>query len=496
MALSSGIIWEIRETGSDVGDANGGGFNPERGGQDHSNQGLPSTIFTDLAIGATNSSAITSAAFPFVANRVGNVMRLEPGAGFTGGWYEIIAISGSIAIMDRSVGVAGSTSGSGRLGGAWGGSPNGLQPEMFQRGVPGNTFYIRQQSSTEGPFDSSFVFIVTGTIVPPSGDALRETKIIGYNSTRGDSGRPLIVPSGNVTTIVMALSGNHIAVTNLTVNASGRSDIGIHMAGLQDFIDTITVLNARQRGIYFSADYGAYGNSYIRRTYVSNCSGGVDNGAIVLETREGIAGCDLHAVVVSGNYTNGIRVNNSTPVHMMYCISSMNKTVNSSGGHGIYLTISPDENWRIGPMVYHSNFYGNEGDGIRIASPDGIELGFIHNCICACNSGYGIRSTGYNYTDENHADIWLRYNAYFSNSLGNRFGIVSGSTELNLASTPFVNPVGSLNFYLNNVSGGGLGLINTAASGSFAPLLPNTIRYPDIGAVQTDATAADDIGEG
>lgn len=488
MAVSSGMIWEIRTTGSNIGDSNGGGFNPDRGGTDRSTVGIPHREYTDLVIGSTNSTTLTSAAFPIASIDVGNVIRVEPGAGWTDGWYEIVSVSGSIAIMDRSVGTLGSTSGVGRMGGAW----SKLHPETLRRGTPGNIFYIQQDGGS-----SAITYDITGSLIPPSGSSQRETQLIGYNTIRTDNGRVLLATSIPNLAAVFTVSGDFIAIRNFTIDGSGRAQIGASLTGAYGFLDNIHVKRCTQRGISAVYDFGGNGGGYLRRAYVEACSGAASGAAIFVHALDGIAGCVLHQVIASGNVTNGIKIHNNTPAHLIYCHSLRNELNGSmEGGNGLVISLeSADGVWQTGPSIYNSNFWGNQANGILLEGDAAGSLGIIERCICACNLQYGIRSSGFVYTDQNHVDTILRHNAYFSNSLGHRLGTVSGSTEIDLTTSPFANPVNTINFELNNQPDGGLRLINAGASGSLTPLLPNTIRYQDIGAIET-YSVVEDVGEG
>src|SRR4029077_71126 len=115
MSLSSTVQWDVRTTGSD---SNGGGFDwaVSSPGTDYSQQDSAQVAYTDLVIGSTTTQ-LTSAAHPFTSAHVGNIINVTGGTGFTAGRYCVNSVSGSTATMDRSVGTASSTGGTGNLGG-------------------------------------------------------------------------------------------------------------------------------------------------------------------------------------------------------------------------------------------------------------------------------------------------------------------------------------------------------------------------------------------
>src|SRR6185312_6209065 len=141
MSLAATVVWDVRTTGSDT---NGGGFDPgvTSPGTDYSQQNAAQVAFTDLVIGATTTQ-LTSAANPFTAAHVGNTINIISGKGFTTGRYEVLAVSGGIATMDRSVGTASSSGGTGNLGG-------GLATIAAANGaaVASNTIYIKKGTYT------------------------------------------------------------------------------------------------------------------------------------------------------------------------------------------------------------------------------------------------------------------------------------------------------------------------------------------------------------
>lgn len=114
--LSSTGVYEVRTGGNN---ANSGLFNPAGAGanNDYTQQTSPQFTYTDLVIGSTTTN-LTSAARPFSTADKWNSIRISGGVGFTTGLYEITDVVGNVAVMDRSVGVAASTGGAGRLGGA------------------------------------------------------------------------------------------------------------------------------------------------------------------------------------------------------------------------------------------------------------------------------------------------------------------------------------------------------------------------------------------
>ena len=187
MALSSATVWECRATAT-AGCLNGGGYNSVRAGAvvDYSQQDTAHLSITDLQSDAADNTQVHSDLTPFDNSDIGNILHITAtGTGFTVGWFEIIAVAGGIAVLDRSCGGTGLTGGTAYLGGALSlGST--LDNDFFIAIVSGNVVWIKNGSYTLGE-----------SVSMPSSGTITSPKIIrGYDATRGDnpigSDRPII----------------------------------------------------------------------------------------------------------------------------------------------------------------------------------------------------------------------------------------------------------------------------------------------------------------
>ena len=177
MAISATTIWEVETGGSDT--LNGGGFDPKVAapGTDFSTQAAAAQAYSDLVIGNPTNTQLTSAAHPFSSTSPGNIINITGGTGFTTGRYEILSVSGTTATMDRAVGTAGSTGGSGNLGGALA-SPGQASAAM----VAGNIIYVKSGTYT---INSTSVNVAGGGVQMPAGNSdTAPSMIIGYTSSR------------------------------------------------------------------------------------------------------------------------------------------------------------------------------------------------------------------------------------------------------------------------------------------------------------------------
>ena len=89
MAFTATTEWDVRTTGSD---SNGGAFDTASTGTDYSQRDTPLISYTDLVIGSTNTQ-LTSAANPFTAAHVGNIINVTGGTGFTVQRVQVVSVS-------------------------------------------------------------------------------------------------------------------------------------------------------------------------------------------------------------------------------------------------------------------------------------------------------------------------------------------------------------------------------------------------------------------
>ena len=119
MTFTSGIVVEVRSTGSD---SNGGGFYAAGGGTDYSQQNSPQVVFNGTTIKATSTggaSKVTLTGHTGTAADVGNFLQITGGTNFLTGIYQIISATSTTWTLDRQVdnGSAGAAM-TGNMGGA------------------------------------------------------------------------------------------------------------------------------------------------------------------------------------------------------------------------------------------------------------------------------------------------------------------------------------------------------------------------------------------
>ena len=448
MALSAATVWECRVSGSD---ANGGGFAAGSGGTDYSQQDAAQVAYTDLVIGANNTQ-LTSAANPFASAHVGNLVNVTGGTGFTPGRYQVVSVAGGVATLDRAVGTAASTGGTGNLGGALA-TLGGL---------------------ASGIVNSNKVFLKSGTYNLTAGLTLPNVSnctLVGYAATRGDispntanlASRPQVLANAAAITNLVTIPGNGWVIQNLAFGAgSNVPGTALNLAGYA------AVANCKISGF---STCGLNGTYYGYGIFACEVTGGVAGATSAINITNAatlISHCWVH-----DNACTGIVAIAST---IEFCVIARNTGATSDGIFVNYNTM----------IVRNCTIWKNGRHGIY-AWASTWATQFLGN-ILAENGGFGLTSLG----SMPSLPMWDG-NAYYLNASGTRspgMSDTSGSNAVTpyvnthdaiLTADPFVNKAGN-DFRLNATPGGG------AACRAAAPGYPGfgspSAPYLDMGAIQ------------
>jgi hypothetical protein len=427
-------------------------------GVDYSQQAAPLFSYTDLHIDASVNTTLTSAAHPFGKNHVGNNVNISSGTGFTVQTVQIVSVSGTSATVDKSLGTLNSTAGVGKLGGALAASDN-----AFAIAVGSNTVFLKNTGVE--------TFAGAQNIIP-AGAAGAPTRLLGYNLLRGDldnvttfTNFPMKQANNVANAAINGSSSTYVLYRNLIVDGGvggTKPNFGISSTGANTQITNVKVSGGCLTGMNLGGN-----PTTVSRCYVTGCP----------TSGTGIASTNAMAItetVVAGNSCLGVSCSNRL---------SMDSVViaNNSGASsdGVQLTGAG-----FGCTFRNCNFYNNGRDGVRTTGTPGFGTGGqIRNCIFALNAGYGIDATT---TDESASPINLDfdYNAFYSNTSGNRFQVPIGQNDITLTSDPFVNGA-SNQFALTLTSGGGAACRQVGYPGTFPGI--STTGYDDVGACQSQA---------
>jgi len=454
MAVSVDTVWEVRTSGDDT---NGGGFVDGATGTDYSQQDAAQVTYTDLVIGSTgNENKLTSAGNPFTAAHVGNIINITGGASFTTGRYQVVSVAAGVATMDRLVGGAGATGGTGKLGGAFATVGMGLSV----CNIGGMRCYVQA-----GTYQIASAIDFPGI----GGDGLG--RIIGFTSTHGDGGRATIQTNADNMTMCTWGSGNDGAGyvwENVVFDGNDRT--GSKGFDFESNRCGVTFYNCIFKR--FAGDYCCK----VEDTAVTLCNCEVRDNVFA----SGASSC----LYVPPNELGGMYI-----VHQSYF------TGNESGAACISVNLG-----RI--VVTNSVFYDN-ADGMNVIECAGI--GMVRNNVMHSNDGAGVAigdggdlycgiSENNIFTDNvvgiygaalNDATVMtIRNNAYYDNT-----NDVVGFTDVDpitLTGLPYVSVPSD--FALNSTAGAGVACQAAGTPGTIGLTAVVATGYPDVGAVQKDAS--------
>jgi hypothetical protein len=465
MAIAAATVWEIRTTASDL---NAGGYRAGGTGTDYSQADAPLIAFTDLAVDAADATKVTSAQVGFTAALADNLLRVSSGGGFTAGVYWVVSVTGGVATLDRAVGTAGSSGGTGRIGGAL-----ASVVELAARMVSSNKAFIRL-----GTYTNATVITFAAATVTPS-NTVAHTHLIGYATTRGDITPFTANQAARPNILVTTLNANVLSFTNagwklenLIVGPSGVATCGtgITLGSFNGVVLNCKAMNYSSRGII--------ANNTPTEIIYCEVTGGTGGQGIfaAAATAMTVAQCWVHEGVGAGiqtsnyNLVHGNLVTNMTGAASDGIVAAagtnvIDNTISRAGRHGIAFT-------------------STLMTGLRIQG----------NLIAECG-GWGIQGSA--------AAIPASYpwdgNAFFANTSGTRQNMDDTSAVAVDAVAPYANTQDEIltadpfvdrannDFRLNNAAGGGaqargMGLPRTWPGNTA------TVGYPDMGAVQSQAT--------
>jgi len=434
MAIDDLVIWEGRPTAG--ADDNGGGFREGASGTDFSQQDAAENTYTDLVIDATTNTDMTSAAFPFAAADVGNIVNITSGTGWTVQRVEILSVASSVATCDKSLGTLGSTGGNGKKGGAL----STIQKVLDQCTVDGMRAYIKA-SGTES---------ISTVLTFPAGSAFSSiNRLIGYTTTRGDEGRVTIQASAAITMMTMGVSGWHVENFLFDGNADTATE------GVDSTTNYNAMINCEVKDIN-GLGIDGFANGCISRCEVSGCTEGI----------QPTSACTITYTWSHDNSSHGFNgANNCT---FSKCLSTNN------GGDGFRVSYSC--------LLENCVSHGNTTDGIDVTSSYPTMF-YVSNCILDGNGGYGIRCL---ITNGDGQSFLLSHNAFRSNTSGNYVsGEIYGVNDIILTADPFTDAAAD-DYTLNDTAGGGAACRTAGFPGS----LFGQTGYPDVGVYQHQDAAA------
>jgi hypothetical protein len=401
---------------------------------DYSQQASAQFTYTDLVIGSTTTH-LTSAGNPFGAQQVGNLVQITSGTNFTTGWYCIQSMSGSAAVMDRSVGTAAASSGHGNLGGAF---------------ATLSTNLVKSSPL----LDQGQLIWMTGTLTitssvdfPATTNDYSRVGLHGYGTYRGDGTHAEIACSTNSVHMIeiTTYQGLSIRWIDLT-NTAGSPGDGIRALSAQSQQVTLQnmVISGCATGVNVnngSSIWFIYPIVLVEVEIKSCTSHGLDNAGVAI-----CHGCYFH-----GNGGSGVHMTTGNTGNTTVCIDCV------SAGN----TLSGYEDASSGASSRHISLtgcvaYNNTEDGLRLGQGSNVQGYTAINCIFYDNGGYGINWQTSVAAAFRPGSIQVERNCAFgANTSGARTsGAPGGYNDVTLTGNPF-NNAGSGDFSLNATAGAG-----------------------------------------
>jgi hypothetical protein len=462
------LVFEVRTTGND---ANGGAFDSgvSSPGTDYSQQNAAQVTYTDLAIDALDTTKLTSAAHPFDSTSPGNVINISGGTGFTTGLYRVVSVSGSTATMDRSVGTASSTGGTGKLGGAF----LTISKATANMQVNGQIIYVKAGT-----------YQISSTISNPSGSTPSSIgRIVGYTTTRGDAGRATIQATSSLSGSMFINSvgySSSLSWENIIFDGNSHTVSCFNCSGnlLLQFLNCL--FKNFNASFVISGTYVHGGINIQSCEFSNNTVGGGSGGVIFFNCNGSYPGAMLS--VTDSYFTNNNGDNQGSyqgqivvldaGVNVSRCIIYNNTGALMSG---LVLT-SP-----MAGNIENNAIVSNTLAGITLRSDNGPNVSITNNIISG--NGTGI-SCPYANTPSLLA---INHNAYWNNTT-DKSGFTAGGGEVSLTSSPFVSA--GTNFALNSTAGGGLACQGAATPGTIGlSSVVGTSTALDIGPLQHTASS-------
>jgi hypothetical protein len=255
--------WFNWRTNATAGIASGATLTNQTVGIDKS-RAIAGVARTDIVIGNPTTTTMTSAGTPFNATDVGNCYHNTAGVNHTRDWFMIASVADGVATVDASLGTAGASSGTGRVGGAMDltGSGAGIGADaMFEKatataGQDAMEYHVRYGKYTLGE----------AVNIAASGASNRGINITGFTNKRGDAPIFPNQPVINTGTSQFAITGSAWNVSNLIFIGASTSTLVVFSSGAARQLINCAAINrtttADIGAVSFIASDGVIGGFY------------------------------------------------------------------------------------------------------------------------------------------------------------------------------------------------------------------------------------------
>ena len=401
---------------------------------DYSQKNTSYINYSDIQL--LTSTTITSSGSTLRPSMIGNSINIMGGSGFTSGLYVITSMTGTTATVDRGMGTAGSTGGTGILGGALG---------TLQAALTGSTS-ISDKTAIFVKNDGNYT-CNTDTFIP--GTACLQN-VVGYGTYRYDQQKPTISIGSSSTCIK---TSTFIKVFNFIFDGnSNANSIAVNTNNQGG-----NLYNCHFKNLTGCVNFGGH----LMKGLVQNCT----NINIPFFHDTVLTGCTAigNTCFFNASFEDCLIYNNSASQDVVSVLCQSNRN------------------------IYNCTFYNNTAPKLLnlINADSRLTTIFTFNNIFAGNSG-----TVFNISGGYHSNAYdMVTNAFHNNgaigseppnTLGSHINFVED--EIILTGSPFINAANS-DFRLNNISGAGASCRNRGLM-PFNPFftIPN---YMNVGAVQS-----------
>ncbi len=452
----STLTWSVYQAGNS---ANGGCFDTATGAThtDYSDQSGAQVTFS-LAnanrLSATqNSTTVTSAGTPFTLAMQGNCINLVAVNNCIAGTYLVTVFGSSSSItVDRAPATAGNcTVGTGTLGGAL-----ALPTQATANAVAGNIVWVKK----DGIYAPGAQTVMSATATAGS-----PIQVVGYNTVRGDNGKPVIQTSASLASGVFRISGAFWSVQNFQLDCNSKATtIGMQMAAADATAQNILIQNCTTVGVDVTS--GGARNVLKHVTVTGTTSAGTASFRLIAAS----VLC-FRCAALSGAADGFLASAAASPVICIKCIASSNSGASSNG----YESTAVIGMWLIQSIADHNGKYGYMHN-----NASGVGGNVLLRNIFNQNTSGGIDSSNTAWTTGTGLfPLMIDWNAF--NESTPRTNFPAGPNDVTLSGDPFTNEPGGV-FTLNTIAGRGAAIRGITEAETYVGLA--TTDYQSIGATE------------
>lgn len=440
MAIQSTAQWWIRTDGDDD---NGGGFDSaiSGSGTNYSDQASAQLSLTDITTLIVGDTTIQSSTGGFTSAMVGNSIKIRSGTNVVPGYYFITGFTSSTAVtLDRAPDNGGGAinGASGKVGGAWTNIQRTLSTAAVSLGntvasplIGGHTVNVRG-SGSDNPSTPDYTDFTNWRFFP-TGSREKAIKFVGYN------GKPSIQASSSSGSLIFYQVTNYVFEDmKFVANGSGNNIHGLINSG-----GNLFAVNC----VFDMAGHdakGGKGSAYQCHFYDSGSAS-----SMTYTTWE----ADQYNAIIAYNFFDNLPVtgNNQGVIHTNNMATVIgNVIVLPSGAKGFYMNNGNN---------YKTNVVGNIFVGGAIAMDIYQMIGgaISNNIFSGCATAIKWTATGQ--INKPRSEMIIG-NAF--HNCTNNYDNISGTGDITLDASPFVDPTASPpDLNLNNALSGGATLRST-----------------------------------